>query len=154
MAARRRWDRQLGLGREKLFEVRRIYSDIGFIDTFLTEDFARRHRLFTFGYNSRRESYQIESRNFAEVKRQLLFQLTNFGQPLIEVVDANHGNRGELYLIHRHEGTDLDLPYARETLANLQVVWQRPVHLETEVEKKGRVRFSHDGSGLTQHKLE
>src|SRR5205085_9555050 len=33
---RRIWDQQLGLGRQKIFEVRRIHNDITFIDTFLT----------------------------------------------------------------------------------------------------------------------
>ena len=38
---RRNWDRKLGLGREKIFEVRKIYNDVTFIDTFLTDDFCR-----------------------------------------------------------------------------------------------------------------
>ncbi|MEZ4662581.1 MAG: SpoVR family protein [Caldilineaceae bacterium] len=41
-AERANWDRQLGLGREKIFEVRRIYNDIGFIDEFLTRDLPKR----------------------------------------------------------------------------------------------------------------
>src|SRR5208282_645983 len=31
---RRKWDRQLGLGKQKIFEVRRVHNDITFIDTF------------------------------------------------------------------------------------------------------------------------
>jgi stage V sporulation protein R len=144
---RQRWDTKAGLGREKLFEVRRIYHDIGFIDTFLTEDFARQHKMFTFDYNEELDTYDIASRKFQEIKRRLLFQLTNFGQPMIEVVDGNYDNRGELYLVHRHEDVDLDVPYATETLQNLFTVWGRPVHLETTVEKKGRMLFSHDKNG-------
>ena len=33
---RRAWDKKLGLGREKIFEVRKHYNDVTFIDTFLT----------------------------------------------------------------------------------------------------------------------
>ncbi|MEX0977923.1 MAG: SpoVR family protein, partial [Pirellulales bacterium] len=62
MVAKREWDTQAGLGREKIFEVRRIYNDLTFIDTFLTLDFCREHKLFKFGYNPDSEYYEIESR--------------------------------------------------------------------------------------------
>ncbi len=148
-AAREAWDQHLGLGREKIFEVRRLYNDVTFIDTFVTEDFCRAHRLFTFAYDSRKEVYAIKSREFAEVKRALLFQLTNFGKPFVYVTDANHHNRGELYLTHRHEGVDLRLDYARETLHNLQLLWNRPVHIETVLEGKPKV-ISFDGANFSE----
>jgi stage V sporulation protein R len=138
---RQNYDRGLGLGREKIFEVRRIYNDIGFIDEFVTEEFARKHRLFNFDYNWQTEQYEIASREFLEIKQRLLLQLTNFGQPIIEVVDANHKNRGELLLTHCHEGIDLDIPFAKDTLRNLFVLWKRPVHIETAVDGK-RVVYS------------
>jgi stage V sporulation protein R len=146
MDERRLWDRELGLGREQIFAVRRIYNDIGFIDEFLTEDFARRNKLFTFAYNHRMEQYEIASRQFEEIKRRLLLQLTNFGQPLITVVNGNYKNRGELLLVHRHEGFDLDVPFAQETLRALYTFWKRPVHIETTVEDK-KVLWSYDGTG-------
>ena len=40
--------------------------------------------------------------------------MTNMGNPIIEVVDANHANRGELLLVHRWEGHDLKLDEASE----------------------------------------
>jgi len=61
---RRLWDQQLGLGRQKIFEVRRIHNDVTFVDTFLTPDFCRRHNLFSFKYNEQHEAYEIESREF------------------------------------------------------------------------------------------
>ena len=39
---RRVWDKHLGLGRKKIFEVRRVHNDITFIDTFLTPEFCLR----------------------------------------------------------------------------------------------------------------
>ncbi len=150
---RRQWDRQLGLGRQKVFEVRRIYNDIGFIDEFLTEDFARAYHLFTFDFNQQNAEYEITSRDFQDIKRRLLFQLTNFGQPVIEIVDANYENRGELYLIHQHEGIDLDVPFAQDTLQNLYQLWGRPVYIETEVTDEGRVLFGHASEGGTRRKL-
>ncbi len=142
---RANWDRQLGAGLRKIFEVRRIYNDIGFIDEFLTEDFAVRQQLFTYRYNQRSDNYLIESREFTEVKQQLLFQLTNFGDPIIELVDANYANRNELYLLHHWESLDLRFDYAQATLENLHALWGRPVHIETQVEDKGAVLLSYDG---------
>src|SRR5262245_2544052 len=46
--AKKDWDLHLGLGREKVFEVRRIHNDVTFIDTFLTPEFCARHSMFTF----------------------------------------------------------------------------------------------------------
>jgi stage V sporulation protein R len=146
-AEKANWNKQLGRGREKIFEVRRIYNDVGFIDAFLTEKFAREHNLFSFAYNEKTNNYEIASRDFQEIKRRLLFQLTNFGQPIIDVVDANFENRGELYLIHRHEGIDLDEPYLEATLPNLHTIWGRPIHLETVVKDKGQMLFSHGPDG-------
>jgi stage V sporulation protein R len=149
---RHHWDRQLGLGRQKLFEVRRIYNDIGFIDTFLTPDFAREHKLFAYKYNPETREYVIDSREFDKVKRQLLFSLTNFGQPIVVVQDANFRNRGELLLRHEHEGIDLKLDWALETLENIFEVWTRPVHIETVVEDEPK-RLSFDGEEHSEKNL-
>jgi stage V sporulation protein R len=150
--ARRRWDRQLGLGREKIFEVRRIYNDVGFIGEFLTPEFARRHKLFTYKYNPRTKEYVIDSRDFEAIKRQLLFSLTNFGQPIITVVDGNCENRGALLLRHCHEGIDLKMDWALDTLENIHAVWTRPVHLATIIEEKP-VLLGFDGEEHSQAKL-
>jgi stage V sporulation protein R len=142
---RQQWDRQLGEGIKKLFEVRRIYNDVGFIDEFLTPEFAQRHKLFSFRYERSGDHYVVESREFAAIKRRLLFQLTNFGDPIIEVTDANYENRGELYLTHLWEEVDLRLDYTQATLENLQALWNRPVHIETYVSEKGKTLFSFNG---------
>ncbi|MCI0340189.1 MAG: SpoVR family protein [Planctomycetales bacterium] len=146
---RSRWDLHLGLGREKIFEVRRIYNDIGFIDEFITEEFCHRHKLFTYRWNAQTNRYEIADRDWRKVKQQLLFGLTNLGSPHITVVDGNYGNRGEMYLVHRHEGVDLRLDHARDTLRGLFRIWQRPVHIETLVEGKGKL-LSYDGQENTE----
>ena len=60
--------------------------------------------------------------------------MTNFGKPWIYVVDGNYRNRGELLLKHQHTGVELKLDHAADTLANVQFIWGRPVHLQTVVE--------------------
>jgi stage V sporulation protein R len=145
---KRTWDKKLGLGRKKIFEVRRVHNDITFIDTFLTPEFCVRHKLFSFAYQEQAGQYYIESRDFAQIKQRLLFSLTNFGKPWIFVVDGNFRNRGELLLKHQHAGADLKTKEAQDTLANLQFVWSRPVHLETIVDGKPTL-LSFDGTEHT-----
>ncbi len=144
LETRRRWDRKLGLGRQKIFEVRRIYNDVTFIDDFLNEDFCERLKLYVYGHDSRSGRNVIQSKDWRKVKEKLLFSLTNLGQPLIEVLEANHGNRGELYLKHRFEGVPLDMEKARDTLKNLHRLWRRPVHVETVEDGRDRL-LSFDG---------
>lgn len=143
--ARRTWDKGLGLGRQKIFEVRRIHNDVTFIDTFLTPDFCRRHNLFSFKYNDSNDTYEIESREFRKIKERLLFGLTNFGQPIIRVKDGNYRNRGELLLHQEHFGIDLKMDLAQDTLKHLHRLWSRPVHLETVVDGRATL-LSFDGS--------
>ena len=149
---KRRWDRQLGLGRDKIFEVRRLYNDVTFIDEFLTPEFVEEQLLFTYRYNRNSNLYQIASRDFKEVKEKLLLQLTNFGQPFISVEDGNYKNRGELYLRHRYEGVELKQDYARDTLRNIQHIWNRPVRLETVIDDQP-VLLGFDGDEFKQQKL-
>ncbi|HWG41913.1 MAG TPA: SpoVR family protein, partial [Gemmataceae bacterium] len=142
---RRNWDKQLGLGRQKIFEVRRVHNDITFIDTFLTPEFCVQHNMFTFAWQEQAGGYIIESRDFEKIKQRLLFSLTNFGKPWIYVVDGNFRNRGELLLRHHHTGVELRLDHAADTLTNLQFLWGRPVNLQTLVDGKPTM-LSFDGS--------
>ncbi len=153
IAMRESWDRGTGLGREKVFQVRKLYNDVTFIDEFLTEDFCRQQKLFTFAYNNKSGDWEIEGREFREIKEKLLFQLTNFGQPLCYVKDANHDNRAELLLHHQHHGVDLKLDYAQAVLENIHVIWSRPVNLETMRDDKG-VLLRFDGSEHSEQSVE
>src|SRR5437899_858557 len=97
---RAKWDKQLGLGRQKIFEVRRIHNDVTFIDTFLTPEFCVKQNFFEYRFNESTNYYEIASREFQTIKTQLLNALTNHGRPFIYVLDGNYKNRGELYLLH------------------------------------------------------
>ena len=153
LTAKRTWNRDVGLGLEKVFEVRKIHNDVTFIDTFLTEEFCREHKLFLFHYDEKKGQHEIASREFGAIKQQLLFSLTNMGRPFILVEDANFDNRGELLLAHQHEGLDLRADHAHETLQNLHRFWKRPVRLRTVREGKG-VLITFDGSEVTEEKAD
>jgi stage V sporulation protein R len=139
-----RWDRKLGLGRKKIYEVRRVHNDLTFIDTFLTPEFCAKHKMFSFAYNEATNYYEIASREFEKIKQQLLHSLTNYGRPFIYVVDGNYKNRGELFLEHQYQGIELKMDYARDTLQNLEKLWSRPVHIATVLDEIPSV-LSYDG---------
>jgi len=152
LGTKARWDTGAGLGREQIFKVRAIYNDMQFIDAFLTEDFCRENRLFTYAFNDRSGNYEVEDREFRAVKERLLFSLTNMGQPYITVVDANYENRGELYLKHRFDGVELRQDYARAVLQNLHSIWTRPVHVQTVV-GESHTLLSFDGTNHRERTL-
>jgi stage V sporulation protein R len=138
------WNTHEDNGREKIFEVRRIYNDVTFIDEFLTEEFCREHKLFTYAFNKQTQEFVIDDREFRAIKEKLLFGLTNMGQPSIYVENGNYKNRGELFLRHDFAGMPLKHSDARDTLANVFNVWGRPVHIETRVDKRKKI-LSYDG---------
>lgn len=142
---RAKWDTGAGLGRDKIFEIRKIHNDVTFIDEYLDEDFCHETKMFLYDYDRRSGQLVISGRDFKEIKKRMLQQLTNFGQPIILVKDGNYKNRGELLLVHQHEGMDLKHDFAAETLRNIFKVWGRPVHLETIADDSLR-RISFDGS--------
>jgi len=140
------WERMEGLGaqegfddrsmkgREKIFEVRRIYNDVQFIDEFLTPEFVERHKMYQYKRDPQTGESKIVTRDFARIKQTLLYRMTNMGQPFIYVVDANYRNRAELYLAHQFNGLEVDMAKAREVLVNLRMLWGRPVHLQVRVD--------------------
>ncbi|MGK5086210.1 SpoVR family protein [Bdellovibrionota bacterium FG-2] len=152
MRVKDRWDRKLGLGRQKIFDVRKACNDVTFIDEFLTEEFAHRLKLYTYGFNRRTNQHEIVDRDWRKVKEKLLFQLTNRGQPFIYVTDGNFQNKGELLLSHKHQGLDLDVKWARETMKNVSEIWRRPVNVETEVEGQKKL-YSYQNGEFTERFL-
>jgi len=145
MEVLKNWDKHLGLGRQKIFEVRRVANDITMIDNFFTKEFCESRGLFAYKYNDVTGNYEISDRDFRAIKEKLLSQLTNFGRPIITVMEGNYKNRGELYLYHKHEGIDLDMAYAKDTLQNIYQIWKRTVHLESKMNDRDKL-FTFDGN--------
>ena len=145
------WNKNLGLGRQKIFEVRKTHNDVSFIDEFFTPEFCERQQLFTYKFNPRTGRNEIETRDFMDIKNKLLSQLSNFGSPVIEIESGNYQNRGELLLRHVHRGVDLDFGYASDTLKNLYALWKRPVNITSRQEEQN-ITLSFDGKEFKQTK--
>jgi stage V sporulation protein R len=133
VGAKEAFDDKSMKGREKIFEVRRIYNDVSFIDEFLTPEFVEKHKMYQHRRDPHTGEMRIVSRDFDRVKQTLLHHLTNRGEPFIYVVDANYLNRGELFLAHQWTGLEVEVARAMPVLQNLRQLWGRPVHLHVRV---------------------
>jgi stage V sporulation protein R len=110
------WDKGLGLGRQKIFEVRRVYNDVNFIDEFMTPEFIEKHKFYQYGRDpAHRPAAHRQPRSAAHQADDAL-SAHQPGPPFIYVVDGNYCNRGELYLAHQHNGLDIEIKFAVETL--------------------------------------
>ena len=134
-----------GSGREKMFEVREIESDISFLRNYLTKDLVMREDMYLFQKQGR--DYKIVDKAWEQVRDQLVSMRVNGGFPYITVNDGDYNKNGELYLKHGYEGIELDLKYLEKVLPYIHQLWGRGVHIETVVEDKQLV-YSYDGKAL------
>lgn len=131
-----------GSGREKIFEVREIESDISFIRNYLTKELVQREDMYLF--EKQGKDYTITDKDYENVRDQLISMRVNGGFPYITVENADYMRNGELHLVHGYEGTELDIKYLEHVLPYIHQLWGREVHMETVVEEKGAA-FSCDG---------
>jgi len=124
---------------KKMFEVRRLYNDVTFIDAFMTQDFCEKQKMFVYAYNKRNGTYEIVDRDYRKVKDKLLNSITNYGLPFVYVVDGDYQGKGGLYLHHEHDGVDLKITEAKETMERLYAIWKKNVYLETRLNGEKRL---------------
>jgi stage V sporulation protein R len=144
------WDLGLGQGRDRIFDVRRSFSDRFFIEQFLTEKLVDGLNLYLYEGKQEQDEiqYVISEKDWKRIKALLVSFLSTFGTPLIFVEDGDYGGKRELYLKHAFDGIELDKEYREKTLEHIFYLWDRPIHLESIVDEK-RVIFSFDGTHHT-----
>jgi stage V sporulation protein R len=132
----RRWNESAsgsGAGTARMFEVRELDNDVSFLRNYLTEDLCKDLDLFVYDLDDD-DRWKVSDTRWERVRDQLVANMTNFGFPYIEVVDGDYNGNRELFLMHRHEGVDLDQKYARKVLEHVFKLWGRTVYLETRVD--------------------
>jgi stage V sporulation protein R len=130
MKKRKDWDKKLGLGREKVFEVRKYYNDVTALIEFFTPDFCEKHEFFDWKKYPNGE-VKIETRDTRKIKKKLLQQRINGGLPEIMLVDPNHKGKDVMFLEHNWDGRTLYPPYAKAVLQSLHYIWKKDVLLAT-----------------------
>jgi stage V sporulation protein R len=149
----RRWDhpteeeiqrlgRKPGQGREKLFEIRELDSDISFIRNYLTRDLVDKLDMYVF--QKQGNDWKVSDKDWENVRDQLVTSRVNGGHPVIVVKDGDYSRNGEIFLQHRYEGMELDVKYLEKTLPHIYELWGRNVHLQTVIDKR-EVVFTYNG---------
>jgi stage V sporulation protein R len=121
---------------EDLMRLRRVHDDASFVDELLDEEFVASQKMFLYARNPRSGKSEVAERDAAKVKARLLADLSWGGLPRIELAGVDEG--GALHLVHHHDGRDLQLAKARETLARVAGVWGGPALLDTREDGAGR----------------
>ena len=134
-----------GSGREKMFEVREVESDISFLRNYLNKDLVMREDMYLF--QKQGKDYKIVDKAWEQVRDQLVNMRVNGGFPYITVNDGDYLRTGELYLKHWFEGIELDLKYLEKVMPYIFQIWGRPVHMESVIETKN-VLFTYDGKSV------
>jgi stage V sporulation protein R len=136
---------QPGSGREKMFEVREIESDISFLRNYLTKDLVMREDMYLF--QKQGKDYKIVDKAWENVRDQLVSMRVNGGFPYLTVTDGDYMKNGELYIKHGFEGIELDIKYLEKVMPYIHQLWGRSIHLETVIEGKGML-YTYDGKGI------
>lgn len=127
---KKNWDTKVGLGLEKVFEVRALYNDVMFIHEFMDQEFVDEFEMY---YTVKRPSkdrdgsfdWVIESRDAKVIKKRLLERYINGGRPNITLEDPNYGNKNLFLLQHQWDGRTLHKEFAVETLHAIWNIWNR-----------------------------
>ncbi|MEQ6376888.1 SpoVR family protein [Bacillaceae bacterium S4-13-58] len=136
-----------GSGREKIFEVREIESDISFIRNYLTKELVQREDMYLF--QKKGKDYRITDKDWQGVRDQLVTMRVNGGFPYLTVQDGDYLKNGELYIKHHFEDVELDVNYLERTMPYIYQLWGRPIHLETVIENK-EILYSYDGKRVSK----
>jgi stage V sporulation protein R len=133
---------------QKLFAVRESDRDSSFLRRFLTEKLLRELNLFEYEIKGEQKVVRnvADRAGWMHVKEALVRNVGVNAVPVIKVEDADFGHSHTLYLVHYHDGRDLQLKYAEKTLAYLNQLWHGEVALETSLDgKQYLLTYGHSG---------
>ncbi len=120
-------------GMEKVFEVRKLSTDLNFIRNYLTKELIEELGLIRYYIESDSEYdyYILAEDGWKEVRNAIINDLGD-RFPSVEVVDKDYNNQGILLLKHNYYGRKLKKYSAVKVLQQLQYLWGKPVYLETD----------------------
>jgi stage V sporulation protein R len=132
---------------QDLFALRRTHCDASLVDELVDEEFVTSQALFLTGRNARSGKLEVAERDWKAVKQAMLADLSWGGLPKIELLGVGGVlGQGELVLAHHHDGRDLELASAGETLKGLAALWRAPVVLSTRVDDRKKRLVARNGS--------
>lgn len=141
-----KWDKQLGLGHEKVFEVRATHNDVMMLSDFFDQEFCDKYQFYEWQKFPSQEpgveaEYRIVSRDAKKIKRMLIQRYLNGGLPDVRLVDHNGRGKGIMVWEHQWDGRTLQPKFTTETIKNASKIWQRPIALITKNKNGDEVIF-------------
>ncbi|HVB10709.1 MAG TPA: SpoVR family protein [Bacillota bacterium] len=124
-------------GLQRCFLVRESEDDLSFLRNHLTKEVAKDLDVYVYQFHD--DAWSVTDKAWDKVHDALIQSRVHCGHPRIVATDIDHRGARELYLVHRHDGRELDLEYADRTLQRVAQLWRRRVHLETLADGKPKV---------------
>lgn len=145
MRQKKDWDLKLGLGHEKVLEVRKFYNDAMFISEFFTEEFCNKYEFFEWKWYPNGET-KIESRDYKKIKAGLMQKHLNGGLPDLQLVDPNFKGKGYLLIQHQSDGRCLYEQFIAPVLQSMYALWGNNVYLASKDKDGEEIIWCADGS--------
>jgi stage V sporulation protein R len=125
-------------GIDECFAAREVFSDETFLMQYLTEEHARELNLFTYSPKGRKNpDWTIDDvpdeEGWQNIRKSLISTVGVNSIPIIYVDDLKDNT---LILQHEHDGRDLELDYAEQSVKNIEQLWKGKVKLFTELENE------------------
>lgn len=128
------WDRNLGLGKEKVFEVIQTHNDFLLIQSFFTQEFCEKNEYFE--YETQPDgSVHVVNKDYKSIKKKLLMRYAGGGLPDIRLVEHNHLGKGWFLMKHYYCGLELYKSYTVEVMASMFRIWQNNIVLTSKTEE-------------------
>ena len=141
---KQKWDKKIGKGKEKMFEVRELENDFTAIARYFTPELCNKLDFYETKWYPNGEQ-KIEGRDFKKIKTALLHRYANRGLPDIRLTDPNHLNKGHFLMQHFWNGEPLYPPYVYEVLPSIHSLLNATVVLESKDGDETPVVWACDG---------
>jgi len=135
-------------GREKLFEVRELDSDMTFIRQYLTEEVATELNMFTYKSHNRDENI-VWNDKVDVVKATLIESMVNKGYPILTA----HNEEDKFVITHHADSRRLDQGHLEKVLTLLFPYLQQDVILVRSQINSTPVNLLFDGTKIVVNKL-
>jgi len=123
------------MGMDECFLAREVHNDASFLRQYLTQEDCEDLNLFSY---SRKRSGDVsvdevsDEQGWEQVKKDLVKQVGGGSIPVLYVEELR--KTGLLVLGHEHDGRDLELSEAKNTLRHIHQLWDNPVVLDTIID--------------------
>lgn len=134
------WDKKLGLGHEKIFEVRKYYDDVTMISEFFTPELCEKNEFYVWR-KFPDGTYKIMERDPKKIKNMLLQQYVNRGLPSIKLVEPNYKGKRIFLMEHSWDGRTLHPGQTSETMKALSFLWKGPCAILTKDKNHEQIMY-------------